>query len=149
MKLNLHLHVEEVQEVVETAQMEKKIEKKLGDISGAWAVFELEQAGRGRRRVILRHFNVSGRIFSGTPRGGAALRTRGGSGRGRPGRGRFGSSEAGPSGLGPEKPRAPRFARSPHGHGYGSTDRGARLGGPGRDGPWLGGLRSPSGGRGD
>ena len=42
MKLNLHLHVEEVQEVVETAQKEKKIEKKLGDISGAWAIFELE-----------------------------------------------------------------------------------------------------------
>ena len=45
MKLNLHLHVEEVQEVVETAQKEKKIEKKLGDISGAWAVFELELCG--------------------------------------------------------------------------------------------------------
>ena len=59
MKLNLHLHVEEVQEVVETAQKEKKIEKKLGDISGAWAVFELEYVkhkvrGRVARKVSTR-----------------------------------------------------------------------------------------------
>ena len=42
MALNLHTRVEEVQEVVETAQKEKKIDKKLGDISGAWKEFTIE-----------------------------------------------------------------------------------------------------------
>ena len=42
MALKLHTRVEEVQEVVETAQKEKKIEKKLGDISGAWKEFQIE-----------------------------------------------------------------------------------------------------------
>jgi len=42
MALKLHTRVEEVQEVVETAQKEKKIEKKLADISGAWKEFQIE-----------------------------------------------------------------------------------------------------------
>mmetsp|Transcript_16968 Transcript_16968/g.60259 ORF Transcript_16968/g.60259 Transcript_16968/m.60259 type:complete len:4617 (-) Transcript_16968:30-13880(-) len=42
MKFNLHEYVEEVQEVVETAQKEKKIEKKLEDISASWGGFMLE-----------------------------------------------------------------------------------------------------------
>jgi dynein heavy chain len=42
MALKLHTRVEEVQEVVETAQKEKKIEKKLADISGAWKEFQID-----------------------------------------------------------------------------------------------------------
>ena len=42
MDLQLHEHVDDVSEIVETAQKEKKIEKKLGDIETAWASFEIE-----------------------------------------------------------------------------------------------------------
>merc|ERR1719230_1762296 len=41
-KLNLQEHVDDVSEIVETAQKEKKIEKKLGDIEKAWGGFEIE-----------------------------------------------------------------------------------------------------------
>lgn len=41
-KLNLHLHTEDVEEIVETASKELKIERKLRDIENVWRVMTLE-----------------------------------------------------------------------------------------------------------
>jgi dynein heavy chain len=56
MLLNLHLHVEDVSEIVETAQKELKIENKLGVIEKAWTAMTLDYVAHKvcRPRLICR-----------------------------------------------------------------------------------------------